>query len=193
MLDLSKKSQAEAYFHSIMDDLQASTVKAVFALEPLSWSSHGGRRMYDVCSEVFVLLENGNCLVMDYRYIDSLDVQLRKMTAIEQDEYEKWQEKDYFNTVNDIYDLQENRVYQTETCHLEYGAIREVSLHTVTHEYEKWLDDGIDSVSPTEETFDEIRFTMSNGKSFVVCAGDAMSSGMTWLWSEDTMETVTKK
>ena len=55
------------------------------------------------------------------------------------------------------------------------------------------FDNDVDYVSPTKETFDEIKFTMSNGKSFVICADDAEVDGYALVWSEDTDETITEK
>jgi hypothetical protein len=112
---------------------------------------------------------------------------------LEEDAYCKLREKDFFNTVNDIHDFRTNKIYRTETCNLEYSSIADVSLRSVTNDYSKWLEEGIDFVAPTDETFDEIKFTMNNGKSFVVCADDAEVDGYALVWSEDTKETIIKK
>lgn len=101
--------------------------------------------------------------------------------------------KDCFNTSNDMYDFRSNRIYETQTCNLEYDSIENVSLRSVTDDYSKWSGDSLDFVSPTEETFDEIKFVMSNGKSFVICADDAEVDGYVKFWSEDTKEEVIKK
>ena len=159
----------------------------------MSWNHHSGYRIYSTDTEIYILMENESCLVIDYRFIDALDIQLRKLTSLEKDEYHKLREKDFFNTVNEIHDYRTNSVYQTETCNLEYGSIVDISLRSVTKDYSKWLENGIDFVSPTDETFDEIKFTMDNGKSFVICADDAEVDGYTLFWSENTHETTTEK
>ena len=192
-MDFSKKSQTVKYFDSIMDDLRQSKIKAIFSMSSMSWNHHSGYRTYDTDTEIYILLENEYCLVIDYLFIDALDVQFRKMTSLEEDEYCKLREKDFFNTVNDIHDFRTNKVYRTETCNLEYGNIVDVSLRAVTKDYSKWLEYGIDFVQPTDETFDEITFTMSNGKCFVICAANAEIDGYALLWSEDTDETITEK
>jgi hypothetical protein len=81
--------------------------------------------------------------------------------------------------------------YGVETCNLEYGNIVDVSLKSVTYDYEKWIDDDIELVPPIEETFDEIKFIMNNGKSFVICPDEAIADGYALLWSEDADETFT--
>jgi len=193
MTDFSKKSEMIKYFDSIMGDLTLSKIKAVFSIAPLSWNSNKGYRIYSTDSEIFILFENEFCLIINYFFIDDLNIQFRKLTSLEKDEYNKLRTKDFFNTENDIHDYRTDTVYQTETCNLEYGNIAEVSLRSVTEDYSKWLGNDIDFVSPTDETFDEIKFTMSNGKSFIVCPDDAIADGYALFWSDDTNEIITKK
>ena len=193
MTDFYKKSETIKYFNSIMQDLQQSKIKAIFSIAPMSWNHHRGYRTYSTDTEIYILLENEFCLVIDYRFIDALDIQFRKLTSLEEDAYCKLREKDFFNTVNDIHDFRTNKIYRTETCNLEYSSIADVSLRSVTNEYSKWLEDGIDFVAPTDETFDEIKFTMSNGKSFIICADDAEVDGYTLFWSENTDEAITER
>ena len=193
MTDFSKKSQTIAYFDSIIGDLRQSKVKAIFTIASMSWNHYCGYRTYSTDTELYILMENECCLVIDYRFVDALDIQYRKLTSFEKEAYQKQREKDFFNTVNDIHDYDTNKVCRIETCNLEYGSIVDISLRSVTKDYSKWLENGIDFVSPTEETFDEIRFTMSNGKSFVVCADNAEVDGYTLFWSENTDETIIEK
>ena len=193
MIDFSKKSQTVKYFDSIMGDLQQSKIKAIFSINSMSWDNHRSYRTYDTDTEIYILLKNEYCLIIHYRFVDALDVQFRKLTSQEEDEYNKQTEKDFFNTVNDIHDFHTNKVCRTETCSLEYGSIVDVSLRSVTTEYNKWFGNRIDFVSPTDETFDEIRFTMNNGKRFAICAADAETDGYTLFWSEDTDETIAEK
>ena len=159
MTDFSKKSHTIKYFDSIIGELRQSKIKAIFSIDPMSWDNYRGYRTYITDTEIYILLENEFCLVIDYRFIDALNVQFRKLTALEEEEYNELQEKDFFNTVNDIYDYCTNRVHQIETIHLEYGSIVDVSLRSVANDYSKWLANDMDFVSPTDETFDEIKFT----------------------------------
>lgn len=193
MTDFSKKSDTIEYFNSIMGDLRQVKIKAIFSIAPLSWDYHSGYRTYSTDTEIYILLENEYCLIIDYRYIDSLDVQFRKLTPAEEKQHCKLRVKDFFNTVNDIQDYHTSKVYRTDTCVLEYGSIVAVSLRPVTKEYGKWINHDINLVSPTEETFDEIMFTMSNGNSFIICADDAEVDGYTLFWSTHTKETQTEK
>ncbi len=192
MTDFSKKSQTVKYFDSIMDELRASKVKAIFSLSAPFWNQHRGFRSYSTDTEVYVMLENGLCLIITYYFVDALDIEFRRLTAEEETEYGKMLIKDFFNSVDDIYDFYANKIKRVETCALGYDYISSISLRSVTDKYNKWIDNDVDYVSPTEETFDEIKFIMSNGKSFVICADDAEVDGYALVWSEDTEETITE-
>ena len=183
MTDFSKKSEAKKYFDSILESLQQSEVTAICTLSPMSWNHHRGYRTYSTDTEIYILFKNEYCLVITYRFIDALNIEFRKLTALEENHY-KLRERDCFNT---------SKVYQTENCNLEYGSIVDVLFRSVTKEYSKWIDNDVDFVSPTEETFDEIKFTMSNGKSFVICPDSAEADGYTLFWLEDTIETIVKR
>ena len=184
MTDFSKKSETKEYFNSLMDDLKQSKVKSIFSFCSLSWCNRGCR-IYDTDESIYILLQNDYCLVVNYPFIDALDIQFRKLDATEYDQYSELCVKDFFNIVNEIGD------YGIETCNLEYGNIVDVSLKSVTYDYEKWIDGDIELVPPIGETFDEIRFIMSNGKSFVICPDEAIADGYALLWSEDAEETFT--
>ena len=191
MTDFSKKSEAKKYFDSILENLQQLKITAISTICPMSWNHHRGYRTYSTDTELYILFENEYCLVIRYRFIDALNVEFRKLTSLEKNHY-KIQKKDCFNTINDICDFRTGKVYQKENCNLEYGSITGVSFRSVTKVYSKWIDGDIDFVSPTAETYDEIKFTMSNGKSFVICPDSAEADGYTLFWSEDTIESITK-
>lgn len=188
---ISKKSEATSYFNSILCSLKEEKIKAVFSLSSPSWNFYNRSfRTYRTDEEVYVLFENDWCLVINYRFIDYLDVDFRKLTETEIKEYEELLIKDCFNTTNDLYDFHSKQIYETQTCKLEYDNIESISLKSVTDKYSKWVDDDICFASSTEETFDEIKFSMSNGKSFIICADDAETDGYIMFWSEDTKEEI---
>lgn len=191
LTDFSKKSETMSYFNSIMGELRKSKVKSIFSLLPPSWNHHRGFRMYSVYDDIYILLEDGMCLVIRYFFVDKLAVEFRRMTSKEENQYKELLDKDFFHAVDEIYNSRTNNVIQVETCNLEYDCIDVISLHSVTGEYDKWIDGELDYVRATEETFDEIRFSMKNGKNFIICADDAYADGYTFVWSEDTEETIT--
>lgn len=191
MTDFSKKSQTLEFFNSILNDLRKTKVKSVFCLPLAFWHTQMGYRRFYTDTELYILLENDYCLVIDYLFIDKLDLQLRKMTDDEKQFYSEINCKDLFNP-SGHYAYNEERECKTDLYSLDYGSIESVSIRSVNKEYTKWINGDIVSVSPTAETFDEIRLTMSNGISIILYPASAEDDGYLLFWSEDAVENIQK-
>lgn len=192
MLYISEKSKALTELEKVIKKQKDIKIKAIFTLGSPSWSNHHKYRTYMQDTEVYILFENNKCLVIDYVFVDSFGFEFREFTEEEMDIYRNEKMQDYFNATCDICDHRTYEVIRNETCSLTYSSIDKVEIRSVTKEYEKWLDDDIDFVEPTSETFDQIKFIMDNGKSFVICAEDASVDGYVNFWSEDSTECVTE-
>ena len=187
---LSEKTQANKYFEEVVKKLKNVKIKSVFTLSSPSWSSDDGYRRYFEDSEIYVLFENDMCLVIEYYFLDLLNVELKMLSPKKKEEYKKLYIKDFFNASNDICDHITYKKVRNESCSLEYDYMEKVELRSVTGEYEKWIDGNVDFVNATEEAFDEIRITMNNKNSFVICAADAYLDGYVLVWSEDCINHV---
>lgn len=177
MLYLSEKSKAITELGKVIENQKGIKIKAIFTLDSPSWSNHHKYRSYMQKTEVFILFENNKCFVIDYMFIDSLGFEFRDFTQEEMSVFQNKKMQDYFNASCDICDHRTHEVIRNETCSLAYSSIDKIEFRSVTKEYEKWIDNDIDFVQPTSETFDQIKFIMDNGKSFVICADDASTDG----------------
>lgn len=195
MLELSTASAAKAYFNDIIAKMEGVKIKSVFSPSPF-FNSHLGYREYEDDTPIYIVFENGQCLIIEYRFIDTLCVDFRPLNEEEEATLEKQLIKDYFNCSVDIHSWDKNDngesvvgdMDRTETISLEYDTLVDTELRQVTEEYSKWIDGDIDSVSPTNETFDQIKFILGNGNTFVVCADDAEVDGYIMAWSTDAKE-----
>ena len=194
MVELSKASEAKLYFENIIKKLYGVKICVVFSASPW-FNNNSGYRRYEDRPPLYIIFENGQCLIIKYPFIDSLCVDFRPLNEEENALLEKVTIKDYFNCSIDIQKYSENnegesdcKKYETKIISLEYDTLSSIELRPVTKEYEKWIDDDIDYVTPTEETFDEIKFTMSNGNTFIICADDAYVDGYVMAWSTDAEE-----
>ena len=192
MIDFCRKVEARQYFKSVLEEQKDTNVKAVFSFEAAFSDTEQGCPVHFADGTLYILFEDDRCLVIDYLYTDELNVQHRTLTESEAEKYGKLREKDFFNTVQELRDFRTAQVVCTETRSLEYGSIVDVALRSVTEEYEKWIKHRIDVVTPTEETFDAIRFTMSNGNRITICPADAEMDRYIMVWSEDAIETKMK-
>ncbi len=192
MYDFSKASDVEKYFDEFLNQIKNNKVKAIFSLYPSFRYLPDNKRIYSDYSDVYLLLDNDMCLVISYLFIDSFEMQYRKLTKEEFEIYNKTIVKDYFNCNIDVYNSRTGQISEKSIISLEYDAINKVETNRITREYQKWLNGDIDFVKPTKETFDEIKFIMNNGKSFIICADEADVDGYCMTWSDDAKMVIQK-
>ena len=101
------------------------------------------------------------------------------VTFLTNEDEKKYVENDLFNRSDKLLDD------VAETSLLEYGELSTVELANVIGDYSKWIDGNIEYIKPSEETFSEITFKMSNGKSFTLSPSDAEQDGYINLWSNE--------
>lgn len=184
MYNFSKASDTEKYFEDIINKLGHSKITGVYCLVTTCFNQRGFTYMQD--EPLFLIFDNGKCLVIEYYDINKLKVKYRKMTKDERQYYDKSHRKDLFNYTTDIHDGHTGKVTHIQKSSLPYGRLKKVELKHLTGEYSVWIGGGIvDGIKPPEETFNEIKFIMDNAKSFVVCADDAESDGYSLAWSDD--------
>ena len=194
---MSKASEAKRFLEEIIKKMRNIKIKTVFSAGPF-FSSNKGYRRYEDDTPIYIVFENDECLIIDYRFIDALYMDFRSLNSEENALLEKTMIKDFFNCTVDIHRWAKNdngesvagAVDHTEIISLEYDAISNIDLRPVREEYEKWIDGDIDYVTPTKDTFDEIKFTMSNGNTFIICADDAYVDGYVMAWSTDAKESI---
>jgi hypothetical protein len=159
-----------------------------------------GYRKYEDKDSVYIVFENGQCLIIDYLFVDTLRVDFHSLTDEEKTALENRSIKDFFNCSVDIHSRTKNdsgeyvvgEIDRTLTISLEYDSISSIDLRSVTKEYLKWIDNDINYVSPSNETFDQIKFVMNNGNTFVICADGADVDGYVMVWSNEAKETTVK-
>ena len=184
MYDFSKATDTEKYFEDIINKLGGSKITCVYCVATTWFKQRGFTYMQD--EPLFIIFDNGKCLVIDYYDINKLKVEYREMTQDERQAYNESRMKDLFNRTTNIQDGHTGKIAHIQTSSLPYGSLKKVELKQVTEEYSAWIDGGIvDGIKPAEQTFNEIKFVMDNGKSFVVCADDAESDGYSLTWSDD--------
>ena len=86
---LSKKSEASIFLEEMLKKLKNVKIKSIFALTSPFWNTHKGYRSYDSDTEVYILFENDMCMIIEYYFIDSLEIELRLMTSEEKEKYSK--------------------------------------------------------------------------------------------------------
>ena len=187
MKELSKLTEARIFFDNLLEEIKNTKVKAIFSSSSFI-CKHSRKQIYMQDKDVYVLFENEKCLVVSYFFIDELCAEYRSLTEQEKEQISQSIVEDYFNNTIDIYNSHTNKKHRTESISLEYDIIEKITISPVTEKYSKWLEDGIDYVLPTSETFCEIKFVMKNGNTFTIAPDDAETDGYSLLWSDEAEE-----
>ena len=179
MLELSKRSEAEVFFKNVANKTKSIKIKSVIS----HCHMHHSRtkyRVYKSAAPIYILFDDGHCLVIDYPFIDALAADFKMITKKEIDEL-GLAKKDLFN-----YDYSDYS--NDDSSLLEYGSVTAIEIRTINEKYSKWIDGDVELVSPNYETFDEIKFIMNNGNTFFVSPADAEEDGYIMVWSTDAKE-----
>lgn len=174
MCFISEKSHAEKYFYDVLNKLGQKRVKAVFSLCTFIRSHSNGAVVFKTDGDVYILFENDMCLILDYLIIDRLEVRLRELSKEEKTAYQK-------NGCVDLFNI-------SGCTALEYGYLKQIEPIGFTGQYSKWVDGELEYTDSTSENFNDIRFVMDNGNSFVISAEDGDGDGYTAVSSRDVRE-----
>ena len=195
-IDFANGIEVQKYFDEVIRLMNGVRISAVFSL-CAGFSIRDGVRKYMEDTEIYILFENGKCLVIDYPFIDALSADLRSTSTEEYMQHGNSVIKDFFNDRTVAHVLTEdNQTIPEKTCKisLEYDSLVGVDLEFVTEPYSKWIEgDLLFDVAPKATTFSQLLFKMANGKSFVICPADALMDGYTFVWSDDAKELVKER
>ena len=179
-IESDNKTEVQKFFDCVLKIMNGVGISAVFSQDICFGRTEEDARFYDISDDVIILFENGMCLDLNYRFIDSFGAELREMTGEEKKLYDENQITDFFN--NTVFE----NTPDEETVSLEYDSLDRIDLKSVTKPYSKWIrNEIVDEIEPDENTFEDITFTMKNGKVFSVHPCDAMDDGYTLVWSDD--------
>ena len=87
LVDFSKKSETLEYWNRLLPVLKNKKIKSIFTLYAPMWNYHDGYRTYNADTEVYILFEDDMCLVINYLFIDELNVEYRPLLKDERDAY----------------------------------------------------------------------------------------------------------
>lgn len=184
---ISKATDAKKFFSEVLDKVKTASIVGVYAHTLVLACKDSFTYIQD--TPIYIMFDNGKCLVIDYMFIDEMNAEYRAMTVEEQAEYDESEIKDCFNRCTDFYDTEDSdKVIGVEKSALPYGRLTSIELEPVDEEYSVWSNGDIIGVAPTEETFGLITFKMDNGKEFYIWPGTAYDDGYSFLFSSHAVE-----
>ncbi len=178
-----KSSDLLEYFNKIIEKQNKNPIIKVYS-KNFDCPDDTEERRYDLDTEFYILFENQNALTIDYRNIDSLYIEYKKLSRDELEESAKMDCKDFFNRTDEVYNYKTMKISRRITSIFEYGYIKSIKYHKVNEKYEVWEDSTIIEKNPKEETFGEIILVLDNNNEIHISPEPALSDGYVDIWCE---------
>ena len=185
-MQITKRSDLNKFFERIKHDLWRCSIIKVFTFSGDGSSANSFR--YSIDDKLFILMDNFFAFVIEYYDVCNINIEYRKLTMEELEESAKITCRDFFNRVEEIYNIKNYRKNRRESCLLEYSEIKEIKVNKITGKYETWENGNIVEKDESEEAFDEIQFIMSNGNIIHLCPEDAINDGYLDVWATGSDE-----
>ena len=185
-MQITKLTELNNFFESVKHDICKSSIIKVF-----SFSSDGRSRnnfKYAIDDNLYILMDNFYAFVIAYFDVCNINIEYRKLTTEELEASAKITCRDFFNRVEEIYNMKEYRMTRRESCILDYSEIKEIKVNHLEGKYVTWEKGSIIEKNESEEAFDEIQFIMNNGNIIHLCPEDAVNDGYLDVWATGTME-----
>ncbi len=186
-MDFSRAADVNKFFDELLNEIKSLKVTNVYSSGLVL--TNNGRFSYMQDTPIYIMFDNGRCLIVDYMFIDELNMEYRQMNETETQDFTDSAIKDSFNRTTPIFDLvDEKRIIAEERSELPYGCIIDIETEKVTESYSAWSNGDIIEREPNDDTFCSIKFVMDNGKSFYISPASAEIDGYSYLWSNDSTE-----
>lgn len=186
-MDFSRAADVNKFFDELLNEIKSLKVTNVYSNGRVL--TNNGRFSYMQDTPIYIIFDNGQCLIVDYMFIDELNMEYRQMNETETQDFIDSTIKDSFNRTTPIFDLvDEKRIIAEERSELPYGCIIDIETEKVTESYSAWSNGDIIEREPNDNTFCSIKFVMDNGKSFYISPASAEIDGYSYLWSNDSTE-----
>ncbi len=181
--NIIKSSDLLEYFNTIIEIQNKNPIIKVYS-KNYDCPDDTEKRMYDIDTEFYILFENQYALIIDYRNIDSLYIEYKKLSKDELEEAAKMDCKDFFNRTDEVYHYNTMKMSRRITSIFEYGYINSIKCNKVNNEYEVWENSTIIEKNPSKETFDEIILILDNNNEIHIYPEPALSDGYVDIWCE---------
>ena len=189
-MKFNKKSDLQQYFNNIVKNNMSEIVKIASLADDSSSKDLAIR--YSIDEPLYIIFKNGKALIISYFNVCEITVDYRELTSDEKKLLAQINCKDFFNQVNDIYDYHTLKLSKRITVFLEYDALEKIEVKYFEGNYETWENNKIIIKKGTLENFDEIIFTMKNGKRIHIKPESAIFDGYLDVWSDDAYENIIK-
>ncbi len=173
-INIRKLSDLIKYFSELKKKLKNVSIIKVCCLVNNSPDDEG---KYFLDEEVYIIFKNQTMLIIDYRNIDGLFVQYKKMSKNEIERFSKIDCLDLFNRTDEVYDYKTLMLSRRINYIFDYGSIKDIKIKKYLKEYKVWENNELCQKNSNSETFCEFSIILDNGNEFCFEPEDPIHDG----------------
>lgn len=185
-MQITKLSELNKFFEIVKHDLWRCSIIKVFTFGSDVSSVKSFNYLID--DKLYILMDNFFAFIIEYSDACNINIEYRKLTTEELEASAKITCRDFFNRVEEIYNIKNYRMNRRESCLLEYSEIKEIKVNYLNEKHLICKNNSSIEQKKTEEEFDEIQFIMYNGNIIHLWPEDATSDGYLNVWATGTIE-----
>lgn len=182
------KKDVDVYFKKLIEEIKGVKITNVFTLDNASYGVGREKIVYDIDSELYILLENSKCIIISYLDASLLGIEFRELNEKELNQYNEIKDKDLFNMVHEIHNPHTMQICNIDSIKFEYSSIIQIDVHGFSHEFETWRNSEEIILPSGGDYFDRIDFGLNNGNKICMCPEDAIFDRYLDFWVEGAIE-----
>ena len=188
---IETKTEADFIFNIMKERIGNSKITGIFSFDDSIPENENNKIEYSSLAEpLYILFDNDYCLIIDFVFHSSLNVEYRKLKTEEINNISQ-NKIDYFNSHHEVYgwdfDKNGNRIEESfKIKHVidisgQYDEILKFEINGFHDEYFKWINNGINSslikIPAGGDYFDQLKIILNNGTKIIICPQPAESDG----------------
>lgn len=188
---IETKTEADFIFNILKEKIGNSKITGIFSFDDSIPENKNNKIEYNSLAEpLYILFDNDYCLIIDFVFYSSLNVEYRKLKTEEINNISQ-NKIDYFNSHHEVYgwdfDKNGNRIEESfKIKHVidisgQYDEILKFEINGFHDEYFKWINNGINSslikIPAGGDYFSQLKIILNNGIKIIICPQPTESDG----------------
>lgn len=182
------KKEVDEYFTNLLREIRNVKITSVFTMSSASYGIEREKIIYDTDTELYILLDNGKCIIISYLDASLLGIEYRSLNEKELNLYKKIRDKDLFNMIHEIHNPHTMQICNIDSIKFEYSYVVQIDVHGFNNEFETWRNNKEVILPSGGDYFDRIDFCLANGNKICICPEDAIFDGYLDFWVEGSIE-----
>ena len=132
-MKITNRSELNKFFENIKHDLWRCSIVKIFTFG--SDGSSLNNFKYSIDDTLYILMDNFFAFVIRYFDVCNISIEYRKLSMKELEDSAQIACRDFFNRVEEIYNIKNYRLNRRESCLLDYSTIKEIKVNHLVGKY----------------------------------------------------------